>query len=532
MAVYAGLFEAKSIQEYLFQSGRLRDVIGASELVDALTRGILDNVLHAAGLQPGRNVEFSRRAGGAFYAFFHDRGTRDDFLALWTLVVQQYAPGLAYDLGRGEGADHLAAFDAARESLRADNARHRPVLPVAAPITARSRRTGLAAVHPGGGKDGPMDAATLRKKALSNPASVSFIGRFTPEDTDLSWRHWPNDLEAGDERAFPFNGDDRTVALIHADGNGLGQLLMNARAAVSSRPDRFVPLFHTISYGIENCIQAAAREAVRTVLLPALEGAEAMLPARPIVLGGDDLTILVRADLALPFLKAFATAFEAHSGALMQELIGEGVERLPDRLTVGAGVVFMCASQPFYLASHLAESLMAMAKRRAKTVSAEEPPGSVAFHRVTSSLVDDYDALLRNQRTVYFNGQTYTDTLGTYALGTADGLPKLDDLVALQALLASEDMARGPSRQLLTLMGLAPLQAKTRYARWRQQMGEKASAQRDAFDRLMGQLCPGFDQISALPYVRVDDGHVSPLGDALALKAVGNRTDLKTKAAV
>ena len=38
MSVQALLFEAKSIQEYLFPSGRLKESIGASELVDSLTR--------------------------------------------------------------------------------------------------------------------------------------------------------------------------------------------------------------------------------------------------------------------------------------------------------------------------------------------------------------------------------------------------------------------------------------------------------------------------------------------------------------
>ncbi len=63
MAVHALLFEAKSVQGYLFESGRMRDVIGASELIDSLTRKLLDGALKGAGLLEGSDVAFSRRAG-------------------------------------------------------------------------------------------------------------------------------------------------------------------------------------------------------------------------------------------------------------------------------------------------------------------------------------------------------------------------------------------------------------------------------------------------------------------------------------
>jgi hypothetical protein len=53
--MHALLFELNAIQSYLFASGRLRDVIGASELIDRLTNreahdNLLDAVCHAAGL--------------------------------------------------------------------------------------------------------------------------------------------------------------------------------------------------------------------------------------------------------------------------------------------------------------------------------------------------------------------------------------------------------------------------------------------------------------------------------------------------
>ncbi len=543
MSYHAVLWEAKSIQEFLFQSGRLRDVIGASELVDSLTRELLDEALKGLGMEEGKDIVFSRRAGGAFYAFSAQRQTLEDFIALWSLLVQQYAPGLAYDIGLSNGSQgyptHLEADKSARESLRQDGSRHRPALPIAAPITERSRRTGLAAVAMSTGKDGVMDAGTRRKKALSDPAHAEkngFIRRFSPSEGQLSWKDWPMDMEPGDKNSFPYQGDNRTVALIHADGNGLGQLLMNARTAAKQHPEKFIDIFQTLSEGLDACTQHAAQDAVSQVLLPARTNGQP-LPARPIVLGGDDLTMLVRADLAMPFLQAFVNAFEKRSKEFMASLETQQVTGLPKQLTIGAGIVYLGASQPFYLASHLAESIMGEAKKMAKKIDKNDPPSSVVFQRITTSLVDDYDTIIEREHTWQHDGTHYTDTLGSYLMGSvyADHLPRLDDLLSLQALLGQQDMARGPTRQLLTLIGLSPGQAQSRYRRWRQLMKDNKPKAYKEFMARMKALIPEFSEDAPLPYAELesedaslpyaeleDEKWFSPLGDALTLNAVKN----------
>ncbi len=246
--IHALIFELDSIQSYLFSSGRLRDVAGASEMIDQLTEGegsLLDQVIDAVG---GKGkLDFPRRAGGAVYAFSDDEALLHAFLDLWTLAVQQWAPGIAFSLGIGKGERYLQAFDEARANLRADASRKRASLPLAAPVAERSRRTGLAAVK-WDRKDGPIDAATAGKKRFADLAKAGFLSRFAPEGTSLGWRDWPTDFESsGKPGSFPFRGDDRTVALIHADGNGLGRLLMQIRQAVEHNDNQFIDLYKAFS---------------------------------------------------------------------------------------------------------------------------------------------------------------------------------------------------------------------------------------------------------------------------------------------
>ncbi len=539
--MHALLFELDSVQDFIFASGRLRDVAGASELLDRLTNraaedNLLDAVCRALDIQvvdecpSAEEVAFSRRAGGAFYAFSEDGDTLERLRDLWTLAVQQAVPYLAYSLGLGTGDTAATAFRDARDALRADSSRLRPALPAAAPLAERSRRTGLPAVKFGGDKDGTMDAATVRRKNFSNPAgkNTAFLDRFKPDNEDLKWNDWPFDLEPGGDEGFPFQGDSRTLALIHADGNGLGLILQVLDQAAARQPGVFIPLYTEFSRLVEQVTTAAASTATDRVLLPIREReGTTCLPARPILLGGDDITLLVRADLAMDYVRVFTETFEAESGKALEALKEEhrlGKE-LPQCLTLGIGLVYLRASQPFRMAVRLAESLTRTAKQAAKALDERNPPSSVAFYRVTASLIEDYDALVEQTLTHRHGESTYLDTLGAYFLGEGKAAPRLDDLLELAELLGAEDMARGPTRTLLTLMGQSLGDACHRYRRWRTIMRDDRASRLKRFDQLMEQL-GGNERNADLPYARGDGGDAwrTPLGDALALLGAGHAT--------
>ena len=527
---HALLFEINGIQSYLFASGRLREVIGASEMLDLLTnKSASDNLFCAVCRQipGGEDIECSRRAGGAFYIFCARREPLEAFMGLWTLAVQHWVPEILYDIALGEGANHLEAFEDARQKLQVDRSRNRIRLPAASPITERNRRRGLAAefVHK---NDGLIDATTARRKVFSDLSCAGFIQRFSPPESKLGWRDWPTNMDSAEkendkDNSFPFSGENRTVALIHADGNGLGQVLLNANQAVRANPSRFIELYEEISKMVENSTIEAAHEATRRVLLPAREKeGSAALAARPVLLGGEDVIVIVRGDLALDYMEVFAEAFDRESRNQLAEMNKLDIDGLPRRLTIGFGAVFLRASQPFHMGIALAEELMGEGKKAAKVKNAGDPPATLQFQRVTASLVDDYNASLERQFTHRYGDTVYVDSLGVYYLD--DIAPRLADLRALTSLLRGADMARGPTRQLMTLIGLAPEEARARYRRWRQLMAENAKVRLKEFDRLMRTLL-GLDvwpnDPPDLPYGPPREGvRKTPLGDAIALIGV------------
>lgn len=528
MTWFSYLFEARSIQAFLFASNRLKEVIGASELVEQLTspQGMLDDCLAVVEGE----IQFSRRGGGAFSAFSRDPRSMDRLATLWPLLVRQCVPDLVFHDARGAGESAHSAFLDAYPRLVASPQGSVARLPSGGPLSARCRRTGepAAVVRRSKPDDSPqpIDAATARKLHPRFSRGEALVRRFAPNEPAEAWplNLSPSEGEPG-ERDFPFLDDRREIGLIHVDGNGLGAALATLQAAVGDRPDEYVDVFAAFSAAVSDAAQSAARTATETVLGPAQ--VERTYPARPVVLGGDDLTMLVRADLALTFACEYARSFASASEARLRE-VGKRfrVRDLPKRLTACAGIAYATANQPFHSLHKLADDLCRHAKttsRAARKAGSTEIPPSVSFFRVTTSLVDEYPSALESQLTSQFGGVRYRQTLETYALEPSSAIPRLDDLVSLLHLLDDPVLGRGGPRELLGLMGLAPAAARRQYSRWRENLGKSAASRTvlSEFDRLLGVLAHAAgNDVPFGPFGA--ELQRSPLGDVVALRAVGN----------
>lgn len=497
MTIHAYLFEAKSIQSYIFSTNKLKEIVGGSELIEQLTskKGLVNTTLQTLGLD---DIELSRCGGAAFYAFSKSENSIHTLSQLWPLLFRQYAPDMEFIHAVGSGVGYTEAADKSHTMLMADRNRPKPRLPQANVYTRRFGRTGepVVKVKPFGG-DRPAEArdqVTVRKLAFKKPEGLvkRVLKGSSSED-------WPINLtpEENDEgRNFPFKGQSRLIGLVHADGNGLGQLLMNLKKAAQSdngaaklADDDYVKVFKLISEAIQKATEDAAELAVKQVLLAEKENnAEQLFPARPIVLGGDDLTMIVRADLALPFTEAFLNAFEETSRQVLtvikkQSACKQLQKDIPDYLTACAGIVYAKSSQPFSLLHELAEGLCKQAKKvskanKLKEKEAEIVPSSISFYRVTSSLTDTYSDILKNELT--FGNTQLSRTC--FTTKPHPKLPELSDLLSLQALLEGAEGLRGALRQIVGLLHQSRAQAIRRYKRLAEVMEERSRENQEKQD--------------------------------------------------
>jgi len=509
------VFEAASIHEYLMASGRLRHIVGASETIEALCGPTLDRTLASLGVDG--DVVFSRRAGGVFVAHAEAPEPLQRLAQAWSLVVREQLPGLSFKLALGEGGGWRTAAEQARR--RAEGTRSASVreLPLSTPFSRRHRATGGAAVGVRAGE--PLDAASVAKaRAADNDQRRSGLGgRFL---AGSQWRDWPLDLSAdeGSEQAFPFLDDEQALALVVADGNGLGQLLRDVhRVADQAEGAAYAGVLREFSEGLEAATQAAARQAVEKIVVP-MRAEGSPLPMRPVLLGGDDVVAILRADLALGFAQAFAQAFEAQTALRLG-----GFASASGGLTASVGIVYFGRRQPIAQVQGLVYEVMkGVAKKHVKRALADgQPvPAAIAWHRLTVSEIANLDDLQRHDwacTTAWGRVQV----AGLPYLAGAGILPGVGSLPALRAL--REEIARQPAasnhlREILGLLASDAAAALFRYRRWREVQPETAARIQTLCADVYGGLLQSHPDLPLL-FQNKDKGWISPIGDVLAVMA-------------
>jgi hypothetical protein len=551
------LFEAKSLQRYIFESGRLHDMVAASALIDALTRGersVLDRVVDS--LPAADRPEFSRRAGGSLAAHFTTRESLEHFRDAWTLALRMSAPGLEFVQAAGSGENAATAASAARAALAAAHNSTAPLLPVAGPYSERAPRTGSAATEQSR-KDGDLvDFVTAGKRRAAERLFVAAAESGGYKQDPVAFRLseslgtvralWPLNLDRAEGAStrdedppvvFPYLSGPPYIGVIHADGNGLGQLVMELGRSVQSSSDAdYVAVMRAFSDGLDAATHAAVSTATMSVLVPKIRDRENVLPARPFILGGDDLGMIVRGDCALDFTKSFLEAFEDETGRFIESLrarfpgaLAEGP--LPERLTAAAGIAYVKPHQPFFRAYELAESLCQHAKSQSRKRAGDDAvvPSAVTFHRITTSMIDDYESV-RERELLRETGGVYCElSMQPWYVGCrADAGARLASLIELLEVAKDANLSVTRLREVIESVGAGRLaEAERQYRRWRSVVGSRSSKSLESFDGALRTIIGTTVEQTFLsgPERERDAGHArpvraTPLADLLTLRAL------------
>ncbi len=209
------------------------------------------------------------------------------------------------------------------------------------------------------------------------------------------------------------------LALIHADGNSVGS---NAGTTEEQRA-RF---FHQNRVLIRRALQ----QAIGTVH----KDETGINPLVMLMLGGDDLLVVCRAEKALPFVVSLCDELKR-----LQDAHADGFQ-----LTLGVGVVIAKPTIPMHRLHEVAEQLASSAKRRFRGLRASEQEARsvVDWAVYTTAWVDEPEAVRRrdwirgtaqNQRLL---SQRPLDVLG-------------EGLDSLQGLVCGTKMLKGAPRSQL-----------------------------------------------------------------------------------
>jgi hypothetical protein len=231
------------------------------------------------------------------------------------------------------------------------------------------------------------------------------------EQTEMRQLRRPEDLEE-----LVGNG---YLALIHADGNGVG-------AGAGESDSERANFFHRNRV----FLRRALKETLDATCIDWFEqnssSGVAVAPLIPLMLGGDDLLIVCRAGIALPFVAKLCKTLEEIQQA-----------ESTFKLTLGVGVVFAKHNIPIHRLHECAEQLATSAKRRFRGLVADgqQSRSVVDWSVFSTSWVDDPEEVRRrdwirtHQNNLRVLSQRPLDVLGS-ELNTLEGLLQAAKLLA------------------------------------------------------------------------------------------------------
>ena len=434
------LLDTTGVQEYIFNSNRLQENIGASEIVYRATTLWVFEALEEAGFKahnieiirddkkttvgwkfkagaieddPNMQVEVLQAAGGNALLLFRENETdlhanAVKFTKKFTLRILQEAPGLSvlaqhlpfnfetdalpgrYD----ENCKPLEGYTGKRRELEEMMSKHKasrliPTPTMGISVTAVCSSTGLPAVRtPEGtqkiGEDefellvhGQDEKEEERVRLISRETTFKLAARDLANKRlrnilgeVAKWYDFPADID----NLGRISGEESYVAVIHADGNGMGHKVKAIENSVYEKHEKsgrktlnreYIKALRSFSESLESACRISLTNVVEKIVasinsndmvageIPVIKKRSYnYIPFRPLVFGGDDVTFLCNgqlgAELAAMYLKEF--------------------EKQTNGYHACAGVSIVKMHYPFSRAYQLAEELTHSAKEKVKEI--------------------------------------------------------------------------------------------------------------------------------------------------------------------
>lgn len=425
------LFDIHAKQRFIFSSTRLKENVGASFQIT-----LLDSWVEESVTKLNLSVQWVSRSSGRLLLMLdcdssarkligevtrraHAEAPEMDVSGVFVHMVGSYLSG--DDL---RAVDHVAYQYALNRSPALSRFAQMPFL-----LRANDSSLPAAPLYPDSGEVA-APSSSLKGRVLSLPAQVKvrqanlardhFLNLARVQrllyDEDEKLARDPTKLEELLQTASEGGvGVPSKVAVIHIDGNGVGGVMRRLDEVLSEKgggalkgelevsegdSDALRAFVLKISERLDAAVKLAFRSAWERVAKLARKDAEdsnrryTAIPVVPVILGGDDVTVITSGDYALPFAAAYLRYYEEATGndPILRYLTPpEGQDTGP--MTAAAGVAIVKRNFPFHIAYELAEKLVDRAKKVGKTAC--PPCSTLDYHVLFDTTVLDPDEAIR-----------------------------------------------------------------------------------------------------------------------------------------
>jgi hypothetical protein len=379
MMRHAVLLDTVSIQRYVFSGNKLKENIGASHLVKETLHSFLEKAL--GKVFPGHPVDFEQWknepdkhlirdadvpfeigyiGGGNALLFFQNGVKAQDFIEKWTTILLLEAPGIVTAVSDVpyNTDDFKHSKDLLFNKLRENKSKYIPqtVIPRHG-LTAECSRSGYSMEiwydAPDDEESGYVSAAVKSKINAVTPANKEIETEFG--DILKGNYCFTDQLDQLGHRKY----EDSHIAIVHIDGNGMGQRFKDKKTLKETRElsdsvrkitrGSFRELLTHITENFEGIEDALGFDTRKKKEEFPRKGDRIVIPLRPIIIGGDDITFVCNGKLGVYFAKLFLESFRK-----------EASDR--EMLSACAGIAITKTKYPFYRGYELAEQLCRNAK--------------------------------------------------------------------------------------------------------------------------------------------------------------------------
>lgn len=464
--VGAILLDTRSIQKYVFGCNRLKTNTGASYLVDGIFTEAMVDVLKQSGLKmPAEDWKEAKKLmlsednaveceiayiGGGNMLVLVRKGEKSlricrELVKEWSLKVLLEAPGLKTGAAIGEidlaDANFQASLNALYKQLKENQ---NNVLPqVDLPYTGFSVECDYS------GK-----AANVYNKEYKRLVSAEVEAKTAAYDA-ADKKIKKNFSEVlGDEYDFcseleslGYKDGESYICVIHIDGNNMGVKFSNCRNMQERK---------NLSKKVQKTVERAFGELIKKIVseydsyadvldMRALkQGNKRLLPLRPIIIGGDDITFICPGRMGLQYAQAFIEAVNSENlldDKLYDRIVKETGKQVNKKLSCCAGVAIVPAKYPFFRAYELAEQLCDEAKEKSR----KDDGNYLDFAILHGEKYGDV-GLLRKEQYTSANGNLH---YGAYnVLGDENDKKSVKGLLALSRELVVDTMPRNKVKEL------------------------------------------------------------------------------------